>query len=369
MNPGSDIRIKVAFFQHPKTVKLAKKAGWEAVVRLQQLWGFASEYRADGKLSGLDDDDIAIAAGWTGETRVFIDALMDTRWLDGKSGNRELHDYEEHQPYVQERAKKQAFGSNGGKKAAANMTDKQKAERSSKAAKARWNSTTGDGVDAKDTKHELSIDAKDTKHGMLSPYHTIPNHTNTLVQENNTYPAPVEPAGKKVELKEPVKSEKQIEAEKAQEQKKAQLKVETDAVFTFWAEVMQKPGAKLSPKRKARIEWALKEYGQDRARKAIVGCASSAFHMGENENGKRFDDLELIFRNSEKIEAFEALGETAQTYVDAVTGATVVVVSPPEGRSASGGGRVQKPGCDVKGREFGIVSLAKKRGWVFGGEE
>lgn len=148
-------------------------------------------------------------------------------------------------------------------------------------------------------------------------------------------------------------------------EKKKSIQPEVQATFEFWTQVMEKPGAKLSPKRKARIEWALKEYGNDRARKAIIGCASSAFHMGENEQGKRFDDLELIFRNSEKFESFEALGEKARTYLDAVTGFTVVAVTPPDEKARAGRNPVAAerphPFFDNKGQEFGIVKMMRRR--------
>ena len=177
MNLGSDIRIKSAFVKHHKTLKLIKLLGFESIFRLITLWLFAAENRPDGNLSNMDDDDIAIDAGWTGETDVFINALLKCKWLDGKPGNRQLHDYEQHQPWIQERTQRQMKGSNGGKKAAENMTDAQKAERSRKAAESRWNKDDADKdtclVNAKGSKH----DAYDTKHTMLSPIQTKPNQT------------------------------------------------------------------------------------------------------------------------------------------------------------------------------------------------
>lgn len=351
MNIVADIRIKGTFFTHYKTLKLAKKVGWEAVTRLQQLWFFASENRPDGNLTNMDDDDIALSAGWAGDTALFIDGLLNAGWLDGEPGARVLHDYVEHQPYVQKKTERARAGSIGGKVAADHLTDAQKTERARKAATSRWGyakSMQSECLpDAKVAKHELSIDAKVAKHTMLSPYLTLPNLSlpnQSLDQEHigSKDPREVEPVEKPA--------------------KKPNMQPEVEAIFKFWSEVMSKPGAKLSPKRKARIEWALKEYGDDRARKAIIGCASSAFHMGENEQGKRFDDLELIFRNSEKFESFESLGEKARTYQDAVTGFTVVAVTPPEEKGRARGQKEQPhPFFDNKGQEFGIVKMMRRR--------
>lgn len=177
MNLGSDIRIKGSFFSHYKTLKLAKLATWEAPIRLQQLWFFASDNRPDGNLTGMDDDDIALASGWMHETRTFVEALLSCGWLDGEPGARHLHDYIEHQPWVQERARKVADGSRGGKKAAEHLTDAEKVERAKRAAAARWSdaeSTPSESLDdAKGTKHN----AKGTKHNDAKPK---PNQTKPI---------------------------------------------------------------------------------------------------------------------------------------------------------------------------------------------
>ena len=176
MNLGSDIRIKGSFFSHYKTLKLAKRLGWEGPIRLQQLWFFAAEHRPDGDLCNMDDDDIALASGWMQETETFVSALVDCSWLDGEPGARSLHDYQEHQPWVQERIQRQTNSAKGGRKAAASLTPEERAERARHAASARWSdaeSVPSECLDdAKCTKHSVSIDAKCAKHGMLAPDQT-----------------------------------------------------------------------------------------------------------------------------------------------------------------------------------------------------
>jgi hypothetical protein len=40
---------------------------------------------------------------------------------------------------------------------------------------------------------------------------------------------------------------------------------------------------------------------------AISGCAMSDWHMGDNPRGKKYDDIELILRDSAHIERFATM--------------------------------------------------------------
>jgi hypothetical protein len=57
------------------------------------------------------------------------------------------------------------------------------------------------------------------------------------------------------------------------------------------------------------ITEALALYDEETLEMAIEGCASSAWHAGENDRGKEFNDIELIFRNEAKVERFAEDGE------------------------------------------------------------
>lgn len=81
-------------------------------------------------------------------------------------------------------------------------------------------------------------------------------------------------------------------------------KNEVDVVFNHWKEVMHSPRSVLDNNRKKKIQAALKHYSVADLLKAIDGCSRSAFHMGINEKGTKFNSIDLIFRNSEKIEQF-----------------------------------------------------------------
>lgn len=80
-------------------------------------------------------------------------------------------------------------------------------------------------------------------------------------------------------------------------------------VFEHWRAAMKKTKAvKLDAKRKGKIRARLKDgFTVDDIKKAIDGCASSAFHMGDNPNGRKHDDLELICRDGTKLESFMSM--------------------------------------------------------------
>lgn len=78
-------------------------------------------------------------------------------------------------------------------------------------------------------------------------------------------------------------------------------------VFDYWIQVMEldPKRTKLDSKRRKLIEKALKAgYEVDGCKKAIDGCRTSPFHMGENDNGKVYNQLSLILRSADKIEQF-----------------------------------------------------------------
>lgn len=78
-----------------------------------------------------------------------------------------------------------------------------------------------------------------------------------------------------------------------------------DEVFGHWQRVLGKPRAKLSPERRRAIDARLRDGTTvDELKRAIDGCAKSPFHLGQNDQGKRHDDLTLICRNRSKVEQF-----------------------------------------------------------------
>ena len=98
---NTDIRLSVGFWQHPKTKKLARRLGLEAVRSLQILWLWAAQNRPDGNLSGMDWEDIELAADWQGEEQAFFTACLGA-FLDETDGGFVLHDWTEHNPWQAE---------------------------------------------------------------------------------------------------------------------------------------------------------------------------------------------------------------------------------------------------------------------------
>lgn len=83
-------------------------------------------------------------------------------------------------------------------------------------------------------------------------------------------------------------------------------------VFEHWLAVMRRnpKTTKLDGKRKGKVRARLRE-GRSVADlcRAIDGCRASSWHMGDNPEGKRHDDLELICRDAAHVERFT--GEVA----------------------------------------------------------
>lgn len=76
------------------------------------------------------------------------------------------------------------------------------------------------------------------------------------------------------------------------------------AVFSHWQKTMNKPLAKLDDSRRSKIQARLKSFNPDQLISAIDGCANSEFHMGKNNDGRLYNNIDLIFRNDSKTEEF-----------------------------------------------------------------
>ena len=77
-------------------------------------------------------------------------------------------------------------------------------------------------------------------------------------------------------------------------------------IFSYWKEVFKKnDSAKFTPKRLKAVTNRLKQgYTLNEIKQAIKGCSVTPHNMGENDNQKAFDCLELICRNGENVERF-----------------------------------------------------------------
>jgi hypothetical protein len=83
----------------------------------------------------------------------------------------------------------------------------------------------------------------------------------------------------------------------------------TERIFAHWVFMLGKRRAALGPGRRKAIERMLALYDEETLQLAIEGCAASAWHAGQNDRGRAFDDLELILRDEAHVERFAADGE------------------------------------------------------------
>lgn len=89
----------------------------------------------------------------------------------------------------------------------------------------------------------------------------------------------------------------------------------TKKIFDYWKEKMNKKNAKLLEPRRRSIERALKSYREDVLINAIDGCAKSKWHMGENDQSRKYNDIEFIFRINQKQNNVERFAEYSKTSV------------------------------------------------------
>jgi uncharacterized phage protein (TIGR02220 family) len=111
---NKDFRVLVGFTSHPKFVKLKRRVGDRGLEYLLRLWEFTAQYKPDGNLTGMTDEDVEIAVAWEGEYGGLCAVLVELKWLDFVDGVYRVHDWQEHNPYAlhakdrSERAKKMA---------------------------------------------------------------------------------------------------------------------------------------------------------------------------------------------------------------------------------------------------------------------
>lgn len=90
---------------------------------------------------------------------------------------------------------------------------------------------------------------------------------------------------------------------RVEEPKEADPRVQE--VYAWWREKMALPAAKLTPGRARAVAARLRDgYSVDDLRLAVSACASSPWHMGENDRKTAYNDLAFVCRNGEKVEAF-----------------------------------------------------------------
>ena len=108
----------------------------------------------------------------------------------------------------------------------------------------------------------------------------------------------------------PIKGKRMARSNARKSARKQVSAGEIEQLFEFWRTTLSKK-ALLSEERRAILAWAILNYGMETCEMAIKGCSISDWHMGRNPNNVRYDSVELIFRNAEKVEWFVAKFEAA----------------------------------------------------------
>lgn len=174
---NTDIRLSCGFWSHPKTKRLVKRLGLEGVRSLQILWLWAAQERPSGCLSGMDAEDIELAADWDGEDGKFFSECLG-RWIDESEEGFCLHDWEDHNAWASE---------------ADNRSD---TARLSRLARVNKEAAAGLRADGRTgiTKDEYRLYAEGTPYERRITVPTTPAPTPTLRKEKTEEP-PIPPVG------------------------------------------------------------------------------------------------------------------------------------------------------------------------------
>jgi hypothetical protein len=105
--------------------------------------------------------------------------------------------------------------------------------------------------------------------------------------------------------KEDKKREEKIKVKSTVEQTALDQTIEQ--IFAYWQKVMDSPKSKLDTNRKNLIMSALENYSASDVCHAIRGCSKTPHNMGQNSRNTKFNGLDLILRNAEKIDYFIGL--------------------------------------------------------------
>jgi hypothetical protein len=109
-------------------------------------------------------------------------------------------------------------------------------------------------------------------------------------------------------------------------------------VFDHWKSVHGHPRAKLDAKRRRSIQNALAIYPADELCEAISGYLNSPHHMGVNDRGTRYDDIELMVRDAKHVDAGLAFARDPPQKLSKLTRQNIANTEgwmPPEMRRAA----------------------------------
>lgn len=103
---SEDCRLSTGLPDHPKMLKIQRRLGHGGCWAVVCLFLWVANNRSDGNLTGMSDEDIELAARWSGDQGALVRQLVDVRFLDGESGSYVIHDWAEHNPWAAARGQR-----------------------------------------------------------------------------------------------------------------------------------------------------------------------------------------------------------------------------------------------------------------------
>jgi len=253
---------------HPKSillgVKLRDERAWTYMV---QLWLWCAAHAPFGRFDGpASSVVIERAAGWRGEPGALLAAAVECGFIDDEGGTMVIHGWDERAAAHLAKAEKDRERQRRWREQAkanfsvtnASVTRDKRVTNGGVRGESRGNKDSNKDIDTKTEEPPLSATA-DREQLVLTPV-------------DSTQPSPAQ------------------------------------QVFAHWCAVMKKRGtAVFDAKRRRAVEARLKDgYSVADLCRAIDGCALTPHNMGKNDNGQRYDDLELICRDAAHVDRFVA---------------------------------------------------------------
>jgi len=85
-----------------------RELGDRAFYCVVSLWCYTAENCPDGRLNDMDAVDVAEASIWQGDASIWLDYLINNRWLDRTVDGLMVHDWEQMQPWAARDRSKQS---------------------------------------------------------------------------------------------------------------------------------------------------------------------------------------------------------------------------------------------------------------------
>lgn len=106
------IELHQSITTHKKTRRLARALGLgvpegipQTIGHLCLFWLWCVDGSEDGCLTDLDAQDIADAAGWTGDAETFTEAMIKTEFIDREPDGLRIHDWDDYIGRLMEKRK------------------------------------------------------------------------------------------------------------------------------------------------------------------------------------------------------------------------------------------------------------------------